>query len=99
MKMAKAFTFLIYLAGLSGSLNFDEASDHDDDAEGDQTPSLSPDTDTNRPTSATSGKNTPVSTPDHQSASYIPISGQLHHTVFIVLRRWRLADHLLLKSI
>lgn len=69
MKMAKAFTFLLYLAGLSGSLNFDEASDHDDNAEGGQTPSLSPDTDTNRPTSATSGKNTPVSNPDHQSAS------------------------------
>lgn len=46
--------------GLSGSMNFDEASENEGDAE-DGSRSLSPNTDTTRPASATSGKEVPVS--------------------------------------
>ncbi|KAM8739654.1 tubby-related protein 3 isoform 1-T1 [Acanthopagrus schlegelii] len=46
---------LLQKQGLSGSMNFDEASEHEDDAEEDRTSSLSPNTDT-RPASAASGK-------------------------------------------
>uniref|UniRef100_A0A671WRQ0 TUB like protein 3 n=1 Tax=Sparus aurata TaxID=8175 RepID=A0A671WRQ0_SPAAU len=46
---------LLQKQGLSGSMNFDEASEHEDDTEEDRTSSLSPNTDT-RPASAASGK-------------------------------------------
>lgn len=46
--------------GLSGSMNFDEASENEADAE-DGTRSLSPNTDGTRPASAASGKDVPVS--------------------------------------
>lgn len=48
--------------GLSGSMNFDEASENEDDAE-DGPRSLSPNTDTTRPASSASGKDVPVSFP------------------------------------
>ncbi|KAM7367280.1 hypothetical protein PAMP_015193 [Pampus punctatissimus] len=47
---------LLQKQGLSGSMNFDEASEHEDDAEEERTRSLSPNTDTTRPSSAASGK-------------------------------------------
>lgn len=47
--------------GLCGSMNFDEASEQEDDVEEDRTRSLSPHADTTRPASAASGKDTPVS--------------------------------------
>ncbi|XP_018536420.1 tubby-related protein 3 isoform X1 [Lates calcarifer] len=47
---------LLQKQGLSGSMNFDEASEHEDDAEEERTRSLSPHTDTTRPASAASGK-------------------------------------------
>lgn len=47
--------------GLCGSMNFDEASDQEDDTEEERTRSLSPKPDTTRPSSAASGKDTPVS--------------------------------------
>lgn len=46
--------------GLSGSMNFDEASENEADAE-DGLRSLSPNTDATRPASAASGKDVPVS--------------------------------------
>lgn len=42
-------------------MNFDEASEHEDDVEEERTRSLSPNTDTTRPASAASGKDIPVS--------------------------------------
>ncbi|XP_030005236.1 tubby-related protein 3 isoform X2 [Sphaeramia orbicularis] len=50
---------LLQKQGLSGSMNFDEASEHEDDAEQGQTRPLSPNTDTTRPASAASGKDIP----------------------------------------
>ncbi|KAK2859090.1 hypothetical protein Q5P01_003710 [Channa striata] len=47
---------LLQKQGLSGSLNFDEASEHEDDAEEERPRSLSPNTDAVRPASAASGK-------------------------------------------
>ena len=44
-------------------MNFDEASEHEDDGEEDRTRSLSPNADTTRPSSAASGKDVPVSIP------------------------------------
>uniref|UniRef100_A0A3Q3VY03 Tubby-like protein n=1 Tax=Mola mola TaxID=94237 RepID=A0A3Q3VY03_MOLML len=49
---------LLQKQGLSGSMNFDEASDHEDDMEEERIRSLSPSTDP-RPHSAASGKDTP----------------------------------------
>ncbi|KAM3587463.1 uncharacterized protein V6R79_006142 [Siganus canaliculatus] len=46
---------LLQKQGLSGSMNFDEASEHEDNGEEERTRSLSPHTDT-RPASAASGK-------------------------------------------
>lgn len=46
--------------GLSGSMNFDEASENEDEAEDDPR-SLSPNADATRPASAASGKDVPVS--------------------------------------
>ena len=67
--------------GLSGSMNFDEASEHEDDAEEDRTSSLSPNTDT-RPASAASGKDAGVSSPssniDHKIPVYIQVCYKLH---------------------
>lgn len=51
--------------GLSGSMNFDEASEHEDDLEEERTRSLSPNADTTRPSSAASGKDVSVSSPIH----------------------------------
>lgn len=50
---------LLQKQGLSGSMNFDEASENEDNTEDGQTRSLSPNTDTNRPTSAASSKDIP----------------------------------------
>ncbi|XP_040886091.1 tubby-related protein 3 isoform X1 [Toxotes jaculatrix] len=47
---------LLQKQGLSGSMNFDEASEHEDDVEEERSRSLSPHTDTTRPASAASGK-------------------------------------------
>uniref|UniRef100_A0A668ABP9 Tubby-like protein n=1 Tax=Myripristis murdjan TaxID=586833 RepID=A0A668ABP9_9TELE len=47
---------LLQKRGLSGSMNYDEASDDEEDVEEERTRSLSPNTDTTRPASATSGK-------------------------------------------
>ncbi|XP_040006887.1 tubby-related protein 3 isoform X1 [Xiphias gladius] len=47
---------LLQKQGLSGSMNFDEASEHEDDVEEERTRSMSPNTDTTRPASAASGK-------------------------------------------
>ncbi|XP_067346411.1 tubby-related protein 3 isoform X2 [Channa argus] len=47
---------LLQKQGLSGSMNFDEASEHEDDAEEERPRSLSPNTDAIRPASAASGK-------------------------------------------
>ncbi|KAK5848977.1 hypothetical protein PBY51_008654 [Eleginops maclovinus] len=49
---------LLQKQGLSGSMKFDEDSEHDDDEEGERTRSLSPNADT-RPASAASGKDIP----------------------------------------
>ncbi|XP_029317589.1 tubby-related protein 3 isoform X3 [Cottoperca gobio] len=49
---------LLQKQGLSGSMNFDEASEHEDDGEEERTRSLSPSADT-RPVSAASGKDVP----------------------------------------
>ncbi|XP_053169883.1 tubby-related protein 3 isoform X1 [Scomber japonicus] len=53
---------LLQKQGLSGSMNFDEASEHEDDAEEERTRSLSPNADTTRPSSAASGKDVSVVT-------------------------------------
>lgn len=53
--------------GLSGSMNFDETSEHEDEEE-ERTRSLSPNASTTRPSSAASGKDVPVSS-THQQAS------------------------------
>ncbi|XP_013869251.1 tubby-related protein 3 isoform X4 [Austrofundulus limnaeus] len=45
--------------GLCGSMNFDEASEHEDNVEDERTHSLSCQTDANRPASAASGNNVP----------------------------------------
>ncbi|XP_042367003.1 tubby-related protein 3 isoform X1 [Plectropomus leopardus] len=59
---------LLQKQGLSCSMNFDESSEHEDDAEEERTRSLSPNTDT-RPASAASGKDTPeVVTPGSPTA-------------------------------
>lgn len=58
--------------GLSGSMNFDEASEHEDDAEEDRTSSLSLNTDT-RPASAASGKDAGVSSPSSNIDHKIPV--------------------------
>lgn len=50
-------------------MNFDEASEQEDDVEEEQTRPLSPNTDTTRPASASSGKDIPVSVPTHALAS------------------------------
>ncbi|KAM9845506.1 tubby-related protein 3 [Aulostomus maculatus] len=50
---------LLQKQGLSGSMNFDESSEHEDDAEEEQPRSLSPNADTTRPSSATSAKDIP----------------------------------------
>lgn len=44
-------------------MNFDEASEHEDDVEEERTRSLSPNTDGTRPSSAASGKDISVSVP------------------------------------
>lgn len=46
-------------------MNFDEPSEEEDDTDEERTPSLSPSGDVVRPASASSGKDTPVSSPDH----------------------------------
>nr|XP_020472413.1 tubby-related protein 3-like isoform X2 [Monopterus albus] len=50
---------LLQKQGLSGSMNFDEASEHEDDMEEERTHSQSPHTDSTRPASAASGKDGP----------------------------------------
>uniref|UniRef100_A0A8C4HTV3 Tubby-like protein n=1 Tax=Dicentrarchus labrax TaxID=13489 RepID=A0A8C4HTV3_DICLA len=55
---------LLQKQGLCGSMNFDEASEHEDDVEEERTRSLSPNADTTRPASAASGKDIPVSVPN-----------------------------------
>ncbi|XP_033845790.1 tubby-related protein 3 isoform X2 [Periophthalmus magnuspinnatus] len=50
---------LLQKQGLSDTMNFDEASEHEDDLEDGQTHSLSPQADANRPASAASGKDIP----------------------------------------
>ncbi|XP_069020938.1 tubby-related protein 3 isoform X3 [Embiotoca jacksoni] len=52
---------LLQKQGLCGSMNFDEASEHEEDAEEERTRSLPSHTDTNSPSSAASGKDIPVS--------------------------------------
>ncbi|TKS90541.1 Tubby-related protein 3 [Collichthys lucidus] len=60
---------LLQKQGLCGSMNFDEASDNEDDTEEERTRSLSPKPDTTRPSSAASGKDTPeVVTPGSPTA-------------------------------
>ncbi|XP_068613676.1 tubby-related protein 3-like [Brachionichthys hirsutus] len=60
---------LLQKQGLSGSMNFDEASDQEDNVEEDRTRPLSPNADTNRPASAASSKDNPdVSTPGSPTA-------------------------------
>ncbi|XP_028426214.1 tubby-related protein 3 isoform X2 [Perca flavescens] len=54
---------LLQKQGLSGSMNFDEASEHEDDVEEKRTRSLSPNADTTRPSSAASGKDIPEVAP------------------------------------
>ncbi|XP_031169356.1 tubby-related protein 3 isoform X2 [Sander lucioperca] len=54
---------LLQKQGLSGSMNFDEASEHEDDVEEERTRSLSPNADTTRPSSAASGKDIPEVAP------------------------------------
>ncbi|XP_069567096.1 tubby-related protein 3 isoform X3 [Brachyistius frenatus] len=55
---------LLQKQGLCGSMNFDEASEHEEDAEEERTRSLPSHTDTNSPSSAASGKDIPVSGPE-----------------------------------
>ncbi|XP_030576382.1 tubby-related protein 3 isoform X2 [Archocentrus centrarchus] len=50
---------LLQKQGLCESMNFDEASEHEEDAEEERTRSLSSHTDSNRPASAASGKDIP----------------------------------------
>ncbi|XP_038137307.1 tubby-related protein 3 isoform X2 [Cyprinodon tularosa] len=50
---------LLQREGLCGSMNFDETSEHEDDADENQISSLSSQTDVTRPASASSGKNIP----------------------------------------
>lgn len=50
---------LLQKKGLSGSMNFDEASEHEDDVDEERTRSLSLNADTTRPSSAASGKDVP----------------------------------------
>uniref|UniRef100_UPI0037E95644 tubby-related protein 3 n=1 Tax=Semicossyphus pulcher TaxID=241346 RepID=UPI0037E95644 len=50
---------LLQKQGLCGTMNFDESSEHEDDADEDRTGSMSPNTDTTRPASAASGKDIP----------------------------------------
>ncbi|CAL9682831.1 unnamed protein product [Knipowitschia caucasica] len=50
---------LLKKQGLSDTMNFDEASEHEDDQEDGQTHSLSPQAETNRPASAASSKDIP----------------------------------------
>ncbi|XP_068162994.1 tubby-related protein 3 isoform X2 [Antennarius striatus] len=65
---------LLQKQGLSGSMNFDEASEQEDNVEEDRTHSLSPSTDTNRPASAASSKDNPeVSTPGSPTADSVPM--------------------------
>lgn len=52
-------------------MNFDESSEHEDSAEEERPRSLSPHTDTTRPSSAASGKDVPVSSSIKQQASYM----------------------------
>uniref|UniRef100_A0A3P9QG03 TUB like protein 3 n=1 Tax=Poecilia reticulata TaxID=8081 RepID=A0A3P9QG03_POERE len=52
---------LLQKEGLCGSMNFDEASEHGDEANEERTGSLFSNADTPRPASASSGKNAPVS--------------------------------------
>ncbi|XP_033470518.2 tubby-related protein 3 isoform X3 [Epinephelus lanceolatus] len=60
---------LLQKQGLSGSMNFDESSEHEDDAEEERTRSLTPNADSTRPASAASGKDTPeVVTPGSPTA-------------------------------
>ncbi|XP_026219308.1 tubby-related protein 3 isoform X2 [Anabas testudineus] len=60
---------LLQKQGLSGSMNFDEASEQEDNAEEERPRSLSPHTDTTRPSSAASGKDVPeVGTPTSPAA-------------------------------
>ncbi|XP_008274713.1 tubby-related protein 3 isoform X1 [Stegastes partitus] len=60
---------LLQKQGLCGSMNFDEASDHEEDVDEERTRSLSPHTDANRPASAASGKDIPeVGTPGSPTA-------------------------------
>ncbi|XP_047431893.1 tubby-related protein 3 isoform X2 [Mugil cephalus] len=60
---------LLQKKGLCGSMNFDESSEHEEDAEDERTRSLSSHTDSNRPSSAASGKDVPEAvTPGSPSA-------------------------------
>ncbi|TWW64797.1 Tubby-related protein 3 [Takifugu flavidus] len=54
---------LLQKQGLSGSMNFDEPSEEEDDTDGERTPSLSPSGEMVRPASASSGKDTPEVAP------------------------------------
>uniref|UniRef100_A0A3P8QFD2 Tubby-like protein n=1 Tax=Astatotilapia calliptera TaxID=8154 RepID=A0A3P8QFD2_ASTCA len=58
---------LLQKQGLCESMNFDEASEHEEDLEEERTRSRSSHTDSNRPASATSGKDIPVK-PTHTSS-------------------------------
>ncbi|XP_045927690.1 tubby-related protein 3 isoform X2 [Micropterus dolomieu] len=65
---------LLQKQGLCGSMNFDEASEHEDDVEEERTRSLSPSTDATRPSSAASGKDIPeVVTPGSPTADSVLI--------------------------
>lgn len=65
------FTTVPLPPGLCGSMNFDEASEHEDNVEEERPLSLSSQTDTNRPASAASGKNVAVSCSESTSAVYM----------------------------
>ncbi|ROL52693.1 Tubby-related protein 3 [Anabarilius grahami] len=64
---------LLQRRGLSGSMNYDEASEDDDDEAEDQSRSLSPNTESTRPASASSTKSNteciPVSSPSAEGSS------------------------------
>uniref|UniRef100_A0A3B3BCP2 Tubby-like protein n=1 Tax=Oryzias melastigma TaxID=30732 RepID=A0A3B3BCP2_ORYME len=58
--------------GLCGSMNFDEASEHEEDTEEERTRSLSPQTDATRPASAASSKDVPeVAVPGSPTADLL----------------------------
>uniref|UniRef100_A0A3Q2D693 TUB like protein 3 n=1 Tax=Cyprinodon variegatus TaxID=28743 RepID=A0A3Q2D693_CYPVA len=73
---------LLQREGLCGSMNFDETSEHEDDADENQVSSLSSQTDVTRPASASSGKNIPTVIPGSPSAeSFLADSANLEEFV------------------